>query len=454
MQHWLDSTLFYHIYPLGFCDCPEQNDYSKPAVPRLEKIMDWAEHINRLGVDALYLGPVFESATHGYDTTDYYWVDRRLGNKESLTSLVAKMHAQGIRVILDGVFNHVGRDFWAFRDVCNNLQQSRYCDWFDRLSFAHRSPYNDPFTYEAWQGHYNLVSLNLKNTAVKEHLFQAVREWITTYNIDGLRLDAADCLDLGFIEELGAFCRRIRPDFWLVGEVIHGNYTKWANDKSLDSITNYECYKGLFSSHNDKNYFEIASSLKRQFGEKGIYKHLQLYNFVDNHDVNRLASVLKNSGDLYPLHIILMTMPGIPSIYYGSEWGIKGEKEQDSDAPMRPSKETLDAQKTKKKYELAETISRLAKIRRNSPALKYGNYEELLVAHEHLAFQRKSEQETIITVINSAEKKVSVNLSVQQPNGTQLADLLNQGKGYIVKNGKLHIPEVYPRWGCILKVLA
>ncbi|MFY0574859.1 alpha-amylase family glycosyl hydrolase [Cystobacter fuscus] len=275
-------------------------------------------------MNALYLGPVFESSSHGYDTADYSKVDRRLGTNADLSRLVAAMRAAGIRVILDGVFHHVGRDFWAFRDVQVHGERSRYRDWFSGLQFGKRSPYGDAFSYDGWSGHYNLVKLNLQNAEVRAHLFGVVEQWISEFGIEGLRLDVAEVMDVSFLRDLAAFCRRLRPDFWLLGEAIHGDYRRLGNPETLDSVTNYECYKGLYSSLNDRNYFEIAYSLQRQFGENGIYRDLLLYNFVDNHDVNRIASTLKDPAHLLPLHLMLFTIPGVPSIYYGSEWGQEG----------------------------------------------------------------------------------------------------------------------------------
>ena len=241
MAHWAYDSAFYHIYPLGFCGAPMNNDFCSPANPRLEQLHGWLGHLQGLSVNALYLGPVFESTAHGYDTADYFHVDRRLGSNGMLSRLSSVLHQKGVRLILDGVFHHVGRDFWAFRDVLERHKQSAYCDWFYRLDFHKRSPYNDPFAYEGWNGHYSLVKLNLHNPAVKDHLFQAVDMWIREFDIDGLRLDAADYIDVAFLKELAAFCKSRRPDFWLMGEVIHGDYRNWVNAETLDSVTNYEC---------------------------------------------------------------------------------------------------------------------------------------------------------------------------------------------------------------------
>ncbi|MBC7475694.1 MAG: alpha-glucosidase C-terminal domain-containing protein [Candidatus Sericytochromatia bacterium] len=451
MTHWAYDSFFYHIYPLGFCDAPTNNNFHAPIYHRLIKIYDWIDHFQSMGINALYLGPVFDSDTHGYDTADYYHVDRRLGNRETLAKLIYTLHQRGIRVILDGVFNHVGRNFWAFQDVLKNGRNSLYCDWFEGLKFGQKSPYGDPFTYKAWNGHYNLVKLNLKNYYVKEHLFKAVEMWIRELGIDGLRLDAADCLRLDFLRELADFCKKIKPDFWLKGEIIHGDYRTWANEHTLDSVTNYECYKGLYSSHNDKNYYEIAHSLNKQFGKEKIYGHLPLYNFVDNHDVNRVASILKNQSHLYPLYALLMTMPGIPSIYYGSEWGLKGKRKRNSDHTLRPSLDLNKVDKRNKNKDLVKAISDFSKIRHNHHALRHGKYTELFVNHEQFAFSRQSNNETIIVAVNSSEQSVPLEFNVQV-NGKYLVDLLNHGERFKIENGKVRIDKMWSCWARIMLV--
>ena len=240
MCHWAKESIFYHIYPLGFCGAPSKNDFKSPATPRLEKLIDWIEHLDKLGMNALCLGPVFESTSHGYDTVDYFHIDRRLGDQQLLKQLISKFHQNGIRVVLDGVFNHVGRNFWAFRDLCEHLKESSYRNWFHGLSFEKSSPYGEPFSYNTWHDDYSLVKLNLQNQATKQHIFEAINMWIHKFDIDGLRLDAADCMDLAFLHDLRVYCKNLRPDFWLFGEVIHGDYRLWANQELLDSATNYE----------------------------------------------------------------------------------------------------------------------------------------------------------------------------------------------------------------------
>jgi cyclomaltodextrinase len=447
--HWASQSVFYHIYPLGFCGAPERNDFRASPKDRLRKIYDWIPHLRHLGVNAIYLGPVFESSAHGYDVADYFTVDRRMGTNDLLAQLVTALHENDMRVIVDGVFHHTGRDFWAFRDVLRNRQDSTYCDWFF-LSFDRHSPCNDPFAYDGWNGYYDLVKLNLDHPAVKGHLFQAVEMWIQEFGVDGLRLDAADAIDKGFLRELARFCRSRRPDFWLMGEVVHGDYTQWANPSMLDSVTNYECYKGLYSSHVDQNYYEIAYSLNRQFGRDGIYRDLCLYSFADNHDVDRVASRLTNPAHLHPLYCLLFTMPGTPAIYYGSEWGIPGRKLADSDAPLRPALDLAAMEQSAPHPDLVHTISRLSAIRSGSSALKHGSYQQLHVTHRQFAFSRNSGDDLVVVAVNASEDPIALSLAVPDAACTRLCDLLDPGKCFPISRGIVDIDPIEPHWARIL----
>jgi glycosidase len=446
--HWSFDSIFYHIYPLGLCGAPARNDFHSAPEPRLEQLHGWIPHLRELGVNAIYLGPLFESSAHGYDTADYYHVDRRLGDDAGLARLSEALHASGMRLILDGVFNHVGRDFWAFRDVRRNLSASPFCSWF-HLDFDRQSPYGDPFAYEGWSGYYDLVKLNLKNPDVRNHLFGAIESWVRDFHIDGLRLDVADSLDPDFMKELHSFCRGLRPDFWLMGEAIHGDYRRLANAEMLDSVTNYECYKGLYSSLVDKNYFEIAWSLNRQFGEDGLYRDLPLYNFADNHDVDRVASSLGDPLHLHPLYCLLFSMPGVPSIYYGSEWGLEGVRRDGDDSPLRPALTPDLPDHSKPQPDLARLISHLARLRIGSPALKYGSYRQLHVAHQQLAFVRQVPGECVIVALNAAPEPARLELPLPVPAG-RWEDLLNPGEAFQSADGKLAI-DIPPHRARILR---
>ena len=410
MPNWVNASVFYHIYPLGFCGAPEYNDGQ--VIRRLDKLADWIPHLKKLQVNALYIGPLFEASRHGYDTRDYYKVDQRLGDNTSFKALCSQLHANGIRVVLDGVFNHVGREFWAFKDVQEKREASPCCGWFQNLHFNACSPAGDPFWYEGWNGHYDLVKLNLKHPDVIRHLLGAVEMWMNEFHIDGLRLDAADCVDPDFFRQLHSFCKAKNPDFWLMGEIIHGDYTRWANPEMLDSVTNYECYKGIYSSHNDHNYFEIAHSLQRQFAAGGIYKGICTYNFVDNHDVNRIADNCRNTAHLKNVYTILYTMPGVPSIYYGSEWAVHGTRSNQSDQALRPCLElgcTTDDGKG-----LEEYLCKLGKARRALKPLQYGDFENIIIKNEQLVYARRMEGQTIYIALNLADSAQQVDFRIDE----------------------------------------
>ena len=388
----------YHIYPLGFCGAPRENDGI--VTDRIKKTAEWAPYIASLGAGGVYLGPVFESGTHGYDTTDYRKIDTRLGTNEDFAHVCRTLHENGLGIILDGVFNHVGRDFFAFRDVREKKWDSPYKDWF-HISFDGNSAYDDGFWYEGWEGHFELVKLNLGNPDVRNYLINSVRGWIADYDIDGLRLDVAYMLDGGFMRELAEICRSIKNDFFLVGEMIHGDYNRLLG--TLDSVTNYECYKGLYSAFNSMNMFEIGHSLTRQFGSDSwcLYRGRHLASFADNHDVTRIASILTRKEHLVPLYGLLFGMPGIPFVYYGSEWGAEGRKENGDDA-LRPS---FDAPV---KNTLSESVSRFIKARRDTPELSYGDFKIIHMRNRQLVFERNYNGESTVIAVNADEEGYSL----------------------------------------------
>ena len=392
---WAYNSVFYQIYPIGFCGAPYANDGI--CVSRILKIGEWADYLKELGVDAILLNPIFDSDNHGYDTRDFRTIDCRLGTNKDFADVCRTLHEHGIRIVLDGVFNHVGRGFWAFRDVQEKKWDSPYKDWF-HISFDGNSCYDDGFWYEGWEGHYELVKLNLQNSTVTNYLLDCVRGWIEEFDIDGLRLDVAYSLDHNFMRSLRHFTTELKPDFALIGEVLFGDYNLIVNDEMLHSCTNYECYKGIYSSFNSMNMFEIAHSLHRQYGPDSwcIYRGKHLMNFVDNHDVTRLASILTNKEHIRPAYGLLMGMPGIPCLYYGSEWGEEGTKAPDNDYALRPC---FDAPKPN---ELTEFIEKLIAIRQSSDGLCNGGYRNVVLTNHQLIFERASEKERILVAINAA----------------------------------------------------
>ena len=476
---WFDSAVFYQIYPIGLLGAPRENPVKNPVggpVPfgvsrkteraengermepasdsesdtafpleidsgavshRLPRLAEWIPHLQKLGISAVYLCPLFESDSHGYDTRDFRAVDRRLGDNADLKKLVQDFHAAGIRVILDGVFNHVGRNFWAFRDVRARKWDSPYKDWF-HINFDGNSAWNDGFWYEGWEGHYQLVKLNLKNPAVTDYLLDTVRFWAEQFDIDGLRLDVAYCLDRDFLRSLRQFANQLKPEFFLVGETLHGDYNQWINRGMLHSCTNYECYKGLYSSFNSLNLFEIVHSLKRQFGPEPwtLYKGRHLLCFADNHDVPRLASILTNPKHIPLLYGILFAMPGIPCLYYGSEWGVEGQKGRghEGDYALRPAFEKPSWTR------LTDKLAVMARVHREHPALYNGDFGDVVLTNRQTVFRRSGEGETVLCAVNADDKPYFAHFDSAALTGgrNQAVDLLREKK--VTFNGGAELP--------------
>lgn len=428
---WYDEAIFYHIYPLGLTGAPKENSYGEP-VARLNTLLPWISHIKEIGCNGIYIGPLFESVGHGYETTDYKKLDSRLGVNEDLTNFVKECHKQGIRVILDGVFNHTGRDFFAFQDIKQNREQSQYKDWYCNVNFWGNNSYNDGFSYENWGGYDLLAKLNQKNPAVKDYICDVIRFWVKEFDIDGIRLDAADVMDFEYMQALRLVANEVKEDFWLMGEVIHGNYSRWANEGTLHSVTNYMLHKALYSGHNDHNYFEIAHTINYVSGMVG--NKLKLYSFVDNHDVERIITKLKKKEHFFPVHVMLYTLPGIPAIYYGSEFGIEGKKESHSDDSLRPALKYEDYREALKTNPYTKLIAALGKIRKNTPQLCYGEYKELLLQNTCLAYARILDGKSVIVTVNNKDDMAYMNLPAGNSFryvGALTGEVLEAGDGYI-----------------------
>ena len=449
MGKWYEEAVFYHMYPIGMSGAPRHND-EEEIVHRFLKLEEWLPYIADLGCTAIYIGPLFESSSHGYDTKDYKLVDRRLGDNEDFARFVEKAHEQNLKIVVDGVFNHTGREFFAFRDIQQNREQSPYCGWYKGLNFGWNNPYNDGFSYEAWRNCFELVNLNLQNPQVRSYLLDVIGFWIDEFDIDGIRLDCADCLDFSFMEEMRSFTDSKKEDFWLMGEVIHGDYSRYIGEHMLNSVTNYELHKGLYSGHNDHNYFEIAHTIRREFDSNGgIYRGMRLYSFVDNHDVDRIASKLNVPEHIFPVYTLLYTLPGIPSIYYGSEWGIQGRKEGGNDDPLRPAVDLQEVMREKPGEQLVAWIQKLGEIHREYPACIYGRYQELLLTNRQYAFSRLQEDHGILVAVNNDDQEVQI--EVREPlAGKTYRDLIND-ETVTAQNGVLKL-RLKPGGSCILSL--
>ena len=407
---WYDGAVFYHIYPIGMTGAPRTNTF-EAGEHRLNKLLDWLPHIKAIGCDAIYIGPLFESVAHGYETADYKKLDSRLGDNNDLINFVKACHEIGIKVIVDGVFNHVGREFFAFKDLKEHRENSAYRDWFKNIHFDWNNDYNDGLYYDSWDGHGTLVNLNHQNPAVREYFLDVARFWISEFDIDGIRLDAADVLDFTFMRELRSVTDSCKQDFWLLGEVIHGDYTRWVNNEMLHSVTNYWLHKALYSGHNDHNYFEIAHTVKR-CTDMGMHIANAFYNFVDNHDVARIITKLNNKAHFFPVHVLLYTLPGKPSIYYGSEFEIEGEKKPYADEILRPELKIEDYKDAVNTNENTKRIAALGNMRLNNQWVGEAGYRELLLTNRQYAFLREYGDKRLVAIVNNDDNNVDINLNI------------------------------------------
>ncbi len=429
---WYDEAIFYHIYPLGLTGAPAQNAYGEPE-HRLNTLIPWIAHIKEIGCNAIYIGPLFESVGHGYETTDYKKLDSRLGTNEDLKNFVEECHKAGLRVIFDGVFNHTGRDFFAFKDIKENRENSRYKDWYCNVNFWGNNEYNDGFSYDNWGGYNLLVKLNQRNPEVQNYICDVIRFWVSEFDVDGIRLDAADVLDFGFMRLLRQTANTVKPDFWLMGEVIHGEYSRWANSETLHSVTNYSLHKALYSGHNDHNYFEIAHTVKRLNDMAG---GLKLYNFVDNHDVERIYTKLANKAHFFPVHILLYTLPGIPSIYYGSEFGIDGRKWRGGpDNEIRPALNLSDFTDEYERKWCVDIVSRMGKVRSELKALSYGSYRELFLTTRQYAFARELPEQKVIVAVNNDDNRFCLSFPAEAGSYTGVLS----GREVTVTGGRMEL---------------
>jgi len=430
---WAAAAVWYQIYPLGFCDCPPTNDHRGDPVPRLRAVTGYVDHLQALGVGCVLFNPLCESDTHGYDTTDYKEVDRRLGTVEDMRALVEGLHAKGIRVVLDGVFNHTGRSHPAFQQCVAQGLASPTASWYHLKPGT--SPDGDGFEYESWEGHANLPRLNLAEPAVRAMIFDAARFWLQDVGVDGWRLDVAHEIAPEFWREFAAACRAAKPDCVLVGELIHGNYRERVGPGLLHSATNYQLSKALWSSLNDENYYELAHCLQRSQAE---YGGLTLLEFVGNHDMTRLADRLRCAEHFELAQAaLLLGVGGMPCLYYGDEFGMEGRSTKDGgagcDADVRrvpPAPEALDAEQRRR----ASVVSQMLALRAAHPALCRGSTTVAAVANQQLAVARSAGSETALVLFNCTDEAVDdvpphAQLTQVCPAGTAFTRLLSVSRG-------------------------
>ncbi len=330
MSHWVDHVIWWHVYPLGFVGAEDELADARPEPHRLRRVISWLDHLVSLGCNGLALGPIFTSSTHGYDTVDYLRIDPRLGDEEDFDALVAACRERGIRLLLDGVFNHVGRDHPRFQQALTDGIGSPAAGWFTLYDNA-----PDPITADYFEGHDQLIELDHRSDGVRAMVGEVMRHWLDR-GADGWRLDAAYAVDPEFWAAVVPGVRQDHPDAWFVGEMIHGDYVDYVARSGLDSITAYELWKATWSSLHESNLHELEWTIGRHADL--IESSLVPMTFLSNHDVTRVASQIGDPRHLPHAIALLCFLPGVPSIYYADEFGLEAVKEDRAggDDAIRP----------------------------------------------------------------------------------------------------------------------
>ncbi|MEV4299265.1 alpha-amylase family protein [Microbispora rosea] len=391
MTSWSDHAIWWHVYPLGFTGAPlTAAPEGAPVRHRLRRLESWLDYAVNLGCSGLQLGPIFASETHGYDTVDHFRIDPRLGDDDDFDHLVAQARRRGLRVLLDGVFNHVGRGFPVFTRALAEGPDSPAARWF--------RPGDGAGGFAVFEGHDQLVALNHAEPAVLDHVVRVMGHWLDR-GASGWRLDAAYTVPRAFWREAVTRVRRQHPDAWFAGEVIHGDYAAYVTEGGLDSVTQYELWKAIWSSLNDGNFFELAWALDRHNGLLEVFAPM---TFVGNHDVTRLASRLTDPRHLGHALAVLFTVGGVPSLYYGDEQALPGVKEEraggdDAIRPAFPDGPDGLASHGMPVYRLHQ---RLIGLRRRHPWLVRARTKVEHVANRALALRSEGAAEEVVTLLN------------------------------------------------------
>jgi cyclomaltodextrinase len=324
MPDWAEHVIWWHVYPLGFTGA-DTTGQDRTEVHRLGQLEAWLDYLVELGANGLALGPVFRSSTHGYDTIDYFEVDPRLGTTEDLESVIEAAHSRGIRVMLDGVFNHVGREFAPLQAALSDPAAS------ENALFRH----SETGDLEVFEGHGALVALNHDNPDVADYVASVMNYWLDR-GIDAWRLDAAYSVPPRFWAEVLPKVRQHHPDVYILGEVLHGDYATFVRDGGLDSVTQYELWQAIWHGIAESNLFELDWALKRH---NGFLASFLPYTFLGNHDVTRIATQIPDERHRAHALVLLATLGGTPAVYYGDERGLEAVKEErvGGDDAIRPA---------------------------------------------------------------------------------------------------------------------
>jgi glycosidase len=392
---WVEHVIWWHTYPLGFVGAfpaaapPDAHEH------RLRRLVDWFDHAIELGASGIALGPIFASRTHGYDTTDHYRIDPRLGDDDDFDHLIAEARRRGLRVLLDGVFNHVGTDFPRYRDAVNDEAAAH---WFR----------GRPGRFHTFEGHDGLITLNHDNTEVVDYTADVMAHWLNR-GADGWRLDAAYAVPQYFWSSVLLRVRQSHPDAWFVGELIHGDYAAVVRDTGFDSATQYELWKAIWSGLNDGNFFELDHALQRHNEFMETFAPL---TFIGNHDVTRIASQLERPEHVSHALAVLMTVGGVPSIYAGDELGYRGVKEErfGGDDAVRPEFGSPPAPLDERGVQTWSLHQYLVGLRRRHPWLHGASTSALKLDNRQYVYRTSRGDQALIVALNIDEKPLTVRL--------------------------------------------
>ena len=401
MPDWIRDTVWWQVYPLGFVGAEQTVRHGMATAHRLDQVAAWIDYAADLGATGLALGPIFASSTHGDDTNDYRRIDPRLGDDSDFDRLVAAAHGRGLKVLLDGVFNHVEQDFPAFRAVLDEGPSAARAGWF-HLTWPEGTNPGDVPDHRCFEGHRALVTLNHDHPEVVDHVVSVMNHWLAR-GADGWRLDAAYAVPRAFWARVLPRVRAAHPDAYLVGEVIHGDYAGIVAETGLDSVTQYELWKAIWSGLNDRNLFELAHALTRHDAFLDAFVPM---TFVGNHDVTRIASRLADIRHLPHALAVLFTVGGTPSIYAGDEQAFRGVKEEreGGDDAIRPTFPPSPGDLAPEGWPTYRLHQDLAALRRRNPWLHTARTRTLHLTNTAMTLETRGDEHRLLLALNLSDE--------------------------------------------------
>ncbi|WP_172891468.1 alpha-amylase family glycosyl hydrolase [Cohaesibacter sp. ES.047] len=437
MPSWVQHAIFWHIYPLGFVGAPKGIDMINDIDHHLDHIIDWLDYAVELGVSALLLGPIFASSTHGYDTIDHYRIDPRLGDEADLDRLVAAANQRGLKIVLDGVFNHVGRGFPKFIEAEDKGPESEAARWF--LPIDGDGP-NGTAAWKTFEGHEGLIALNHENADVADYVLDVMTHWLDR-GVSGWRLDAAYATPTSFWQKILPAVRQSHPEAYVFGEVIHGDYVEFVQETGVDAVTQYELWKAIWSALNENNFFELAWALDRN---NRFLEHFAPFTFVGNHDVTRIASQLEDARHLPHALALLLLTGGTPCIYSGDEQGFKGIKEEreGGDDAVRPAFPDNPDGLLDDGLPLYRLHQDLIGLRRRNPWLVRARSEALHLENQQMVLKISAKGNRLILAFNLGDDDADL------PAGDASSLLL--GDGTLNKDSKQSTVHLKAHGWCVL----